>query len=444
MCSVPDVADALQNVLSTVANALGRKSGFVQRASKVTGALWVQTLVFTWLSKPQATLEEMAQTASLLGLPLSAQGVDARFTPQAARLLQQVLEQALGVLVQAEPVLTPLLQRFTGVYLYDSTVIALPDVLASLWQGCGGRVDQGSAAALKVQVVLDLLHGSVQGTLQAGRAQDKNAPTQAWNLPRGALKIADLGYFSVAVLAKLHTQGVFFLSRIQIGTKVALGDTFFDLVEVGARLRSQPGVLADLPVRLGAGQKLPCRLLAVRVPDKVAEERRRRLHYDAGRKGQAVSQARLSLADWNLFVTNAPAELLTLDEALVLVRARWQIELLFKLFKSAGGQVDVWRSHKPWRILCEVYAKLLALLVQHWLFLVSCWRFPDRSLVKARQTVARYALALAAAFACTPALRTALEALVRCLSRGCRVNTRKTKPNTCQLLAHPPPLGGLG
>lgn len=443
MCSVPDVADALQNVLSTVANALSRSSGFVQRASKVTGALWVQTLVFTWLSKPQATLEEMAQTASLLGLPLSAQGVDARFTPQAATLLQQVLEHALGVVVQANPVVTPLLQRFTGVYLYDSTVIALPDILASLWQGCGGRVEQGGAAALKVQMVLELLHGSVQGTLHPGRAQDRSAPSQHWTLPKGALKIADLGYFSVAVLAKLHAQEAFFLSRIQVGTKLALSTTFLDLVEVGDLLRHQQCQVADLPVRLGAAQKLPCRLLAVRVALKVAEERRRRLHYDAGRKGQTVSQARLALADWNLFVTNTPAALLTLDEALVLVRARWQIELLFKLFKSAGGQVDTWRSDKPWRILCEVYAKLLALLVQHWLFLVSCWRFPNRSLVKARQTVARYALAIASAFACGAALQTALETLVKCLNKGCRVNTRKTKPNTCQLLADPPPLGGL-
>ena len=42
---------------------------------------------------------------------------------------------------------------------------------------------------------------------------------------------------------------------------------------------------------------------------------------------------------------------------MVLLRVRWQIELLFKLFKS-HTQVDTWQSQKPWRILCEVYAKI--------------------------------------------------------------------------------------
>jgi IS4 transposase len=81
-----------------------------------------------------------------------------------------------------------------------------------------------------------------------------------------------------------------------------------------------------------------------------------------------------------------PPERLTLREALVLGRMRWQIELLFKLWKS-HGHVDESRSTKPWRILCEVYAKLLAMLVQHWVFLVSLWAYPDRSLPKAAQTV---------------------------------------------------------
>jgi hypothetical protein len=442
MCSIPNVAEALQTVLCEEATRLARSSGFVQRASKMSGALFVQTLVFTWLSKPQATLEEMAQTAATLGLSIRPQGLDERFSEQAARFLQQVLEAALGTLVALPACAVPLLARFAGVYLFDSTVLALPDVLAPLWKGCGGRVEQGSAAALKVQVVFDLLTGSLQGVLQPGRAQDKNAPTQTWDLPKGALKIADLGYFSVAVLARLHQESVFFLSRIQVGTKIALSAEFLDLVAMGRLLRQQNVSVVDLPVRLGARQKLPCRLLAVRVPPAVAEARRRKLHYEAGRKWQPVSKARLELADWNLFVTNVPEDHLSLDEALVLVRARWQIELLFKLWKSQG-QVDTWRTHNPWRILCEVYAKLLAQVVQHWLFLCSCWQFPERSLVKASQTVSRLALGLAAVFRCRQALEAMLGVLEQSLAGGARMNTRKTKPNTYQLLLNPPPLGGL-
>jgi hypothetical protein len=47
-------------------------------------------------------------------------------------------------------------------------------------------------------------------------------------------------------------------------------------------------------------------------------------------------------------------------------RLRWQIERLFRLWKE-HGHIDEWRSKKPWRILCEVYGKLAAMLIQQWL-----------------------------------------------------------------------------
>ena len=69
--------------------------------------------------------------------------------------------------------------------------------------------------------------------------------------------------------------------------------------------------------------------------------------------------------------------MLSLEEALVLARCRWQLELLWKLWKSYG-RIDESRSQNPWRVLCEIYAKLLGMLVQHWTLLASCWSQPDR------------------------------------------------------------------
>ena len=186
-------------------------------------------------------------------------------------------------------------------------------------------------------------------------------------------------------------------------------------------------------IRLGARHQFPARLLAQKVPQEVADQRRRRLREDARRKGKMVSASRLALAAWTIFVTNVPLEMVTIEEALVLARTRWQIELLFKLWKS-HGKVDELRSGKAWRILCEVYAKLLAMVVQHWLFLMSCWAYPNRSLMKAAQTVQNHALHLASAFADTAFFERALSTIERCLRAGCRLNRRKKAPNTYQLL----------
>jgi hypothetical protein len=139
------------------------------------------------------------------------------------------------------------------------------------------------------------------------------------------------------------------------------------------------------------------------------------------------------LAEWTILITNAPVSLLTIREALILARARWQIELLIKLWK-AHGHSDESRSGKPWRVMCEVLAKLLAMLVQHWILVVGCWSYPDRSLMKAAQTVRKLALTLALAFRATARLVEALTIIQACLAVGCRINKRKQEPHSYQLL----------
>jgi Transposase DDE domain len=429
--TIPQVARAMREVLTTTADAAAKATQFVHRTSPLGGATFSQTLVFGFLGNPQASLEELAQTAATLGVPITPQALDQRFTPPAAACLEQVLRAAITRIITADPVAIPLLERFTAVYVQDSSTIVLPDALTAVWQGCGGSTTSGTAAALKFQVRLDLRTGKLEGPqLQDGRASDRAAllPT---TLPGGSLWLADLGYWSLDTLQTLTQQQVCWLSRLQVQT--AIYDTTGQQWDLLALLAAAPAETVDLAVRLGEGHRLPARLLAVRVPQAVADERRRRLRAVARQKGRMVSARRLALAAWTMLVTNVPADRLTVREALVLGRARWQIELLFKLWKS-HGRVDESRSLKPWRILCEVYAKLLAMVVQHWLCLVSCWLYPHRSLTKAAQTVQKHALHLASAFRRLSALVTAMTIVQRCLTAGCRMNRRKKHPNTYQLL----------
>lgn len=450
MTTVAELATTLQTVLTTTADTLARKTGAVRRASKLGGAALVQTLVLGWLHQPAASLGQLAQMAGALGVGITPQGLDQRLTAQTADCLEGLVQVTVREVVAVQPVAVPILQRFAAVTVQDSSTVALPAALVDRWRGTGHGADPTAAAtaAVKLQVRCDLCTGRLEGPLlEAGRAQDRSAAFQSQDdapLPAKALRLADLGYFSLGVFAELTAQDVYFLSRLQVATAVFTDDPAGPgtRLAVVQRLRRQDLAPLDLPVRLGVDHQVPARLLAVRVPLAVAAARRRRLHAEARQKGQAVSQARLQWADWTVLVTNVPVSLLTVAEALVLVRARWQIELLFKLWKQ-HGLLDAWRSAKPWRILCEVYAKLLALVIQHWLLLVSCWERPDRSLVKAAQTVRSQVPLLASAFAGVLPLRLALEHLGRTIRRGCRQNTRTTAPNTYQLLLalDPLPLG---
>ena len=400
--------------------------------SKLGGAEFAQTLTFGWLSNPEATLEELAQTAASLGVTISPQGLDQRFTPAAAACLKGVLGAAIERMVCASsPTAIPMLQSFPAVYIQDSSLIKLPEQLAVVWRGCGGRSGLGQST-LKVEVRWELKGGCLTGPLlEDGRVNEHRSLIQAKPLPKGSLRIADLGYWSLSEMQAQSDAGVFWLSYLQCHTVVF--DQHQRRWNVVDLLQAQGSSRIELPVYLGVSVRLPARLLAVRVSQEVADRRRHYLHQRAQRLQKPVSRTALALANWTVIVTNLPAERLSLSEALVLIRIRWQVELLFKLWKSQG-QVDEWRSAKPWRILCEVYAKLLAMLIQHWLFLLSCWCSPDRSLTKAAQTVRRQALHLASSFAILEQLVNAIQIIQRCLSVGCRINKSRITPRAYQLL----------
>jgi hypothetical protein len=435
MTSLPQVAEAIQTVLTDVPEAVARATGYCQRRSKLTARAFVATVVLGWWLHPAATLEQLCQMAATLGLSLSPQGLDQRFGPAAAALLRERLERAVAQVLTADPVTTALLSRFPAVVLLDSTTVALPDALATVWPGCGGRVATNTQAALKITVQLDLVGGGLGGPeLNAGRTQDKSTTLQAAPIPAGGVRVQDQGFWSLPALRELAAAGGFFLTRLHQQTAVFAAD--------GARcgletwLPRHPEPTLDVPVMLGVEERLPVRLLAVRVPPAVADARRRKLHAAAKREGKTPSQRALALAAWTLLVTNLPAERLSVAEALVLARARWQVELLFKRWKS-GGRLAAWRSAKPARILCEVYAKLIALVLQHWLLLVGCWAFSDRSLAKAAQTVRDYALGVALALRDVDRLAAVLRRLRRCLAAGCKVGKRRRRPSAFQLLADP-------
>jgi hypothetical protein len=125
-----------------------------------------------------------------------------------------------------------------------------------------------------------------------------------------------------------------------------------------------------MPVELRVHHLL-VRYLALRVSAELANEWWRKLRAEANRKGQMDSPVRLALAEWTISVTHVPLHLSSVEEALMLARARWQNELLFKLWKQQE-QIDEWRSHKPWAIVYEVYAKLMGLVFRHWLLLFGC------------------------------------------------------------------------
>jgi hypothetical protein len=425
--TILQLSQILQQLLIEDANRIGRESGFIQRQRKLSGASFAQSLIFGWQANPQASLEELCQSARVCGVEISPQGMQERLNSlQANRFLQQLLCQGVSYLVRIHSERDDLLAPFTGVYIQDSSQIELPACLHTIWQGAGPE-----QATLKVHTVLDYQQGLFDLTLASGR--DHDCPLQTVALPAGSLRLADLGYFKVKVFEQLTEQGVWWVSRLP--ARVGIWQDMA-VIHLSDWLSRQDSDCIDQFVEITA-QRLPCRLLAMRVPSEVARERQKRVLEAATKRHSHLKPETLALCAWTVFVTNLPAEAFTPDEVLSLQRLRWQIELLFKLWKTDLA-IDKWRSQQPHQILSEVYAKLLLALIQHWLLLLGCWQQENRSLVKATQALRKQAFHILSALPHRELLLHTLLLILPTLVR-CTVQKRKARPAAFQLLGRASP-----
>lgn len=205
----------MQYILGEVADRAGWQTGMVQRSDAIfTGSRFVQTLVFGLGAKPRASLSDLTQMTAKLGVRVSSSALHQRFDREAASCLEQVLCAAVRQLIAVDPLVLPVLDRFSEVVVQDSTVITLPEVLAEVWAGCGGDPHAGNAA-LKLQLALDLRTGRLRGPhLHDGRESDRNA-TLHYDLPPSSVRIVDLGYWDLTLLAELLERGVYWFSRAQ-------------------------------------------------------------------------------------------------------------------------------------------------------------------------------------------------------------------------------------
>ncbi len=441
MSSIAHLAETLTQLLEEEANQLARESGFVQRQRCLSGADFAQTLIFGWLQDPEETLAGFTQIAERRAVTISASGWCQRFTPTAATFLQKLRERFTQARLAAKAAPVALLKRFSAVIVEDSSYLMVPPEVAAFFGG-GAEHAQSGQAQLKLFVRWDVLSGDVRGPLLTpGQQADSHSPFNAQELPAGSLYLAELGFFGLPRLIQCSQRGAggkrYYLMRLPIDT--ALYTRRGHRLELRGLLPAEPGASRELGVRLGQQARLPVRLILSRVPEEVAEPRRLRIRQEARERGQEPSERLLYLAGWTIVVSNVPRRRLSLPECLVVLTVRWQIECLFRLWKQEG-RIDEWRSRKCWRIVCELCAKLMAMLLQHWLIEVGCWQDPRRSLVKAAQVVRREANRVMVSL-WEGNLQPPLAGVLRCMGSGCRVEQRRQYPSTAQRLQGAPVLG---
>jgi Transposase DDE domain len=434
--SVSQLAKAIKSVFQSHADQAGVATGFIQRKREFTGATFAQTIILGQMQEGEIALSDLAQFARQVKVNVSAQAIDKRFNEKTALFFQELFNAACTQVVAADPVAIPLFKRFSEVIVEDSTTLSLPDELEETWQGCGDATGS-SKSAFKVQIRWDLLSGGLKGqALTDGRVPDTKSPLRLNRRQRRSIRIVDLGYFDTHQFQKEGEAEEYWISRLKVGGSLQIFDGAGNPLDLCEVLQTYAGCTSyECAIEVSATTRLPARLIAFPVPEEVAIKRRTSHERKAQKHSRKPSKKILDLCSWTLIITNIPAEELNHQEALILLRARWQIELLFKLWKQYA-QVDMSRSTKPWHLLCDFYAKLIGMIIVHWMMIVGCWSVPSRSMVKAAKAIRHQINLVARALAGRDDLIQVLQEITQGLDR-CRIDKRRKHPNTFQLLLDP-------
>lgn len=353
-------SDQLQMLLGELGEWLEEQSGFVKRRSKLDGKSLLQIMTLGALENGKASLENFCQVAQDLGLEISASGLHQRLNMEAVELLRQVCQLWIHQHM-SENKGCGVLMDFGAVRIVDSSRISLSPEQSDLFPG------SRNGATLKVQLAYEYHSGRIEALeVETGRSPDQTCRLAQDLSEAGDLVLFDLGYFDQKRFAELEENGVYFLSRLQSQVGLYESDNPDVKLNLLAELNALPHQLhaGERQLLMGRLAKVPVRVIYYRLPPDVVQERRRKARKDAKERGKTCSQQALDWLDWVIFISNAPEPFLNIEHVAIVYRLRWQIEIIFKVWKQEmdWGSMGNWRIE---RILCQFYARCLALLLFH-------------------------------------------------------------------------------
>jgi hypothetical protein len=347
-------------------NAEARETEFVERESKLSGHLFLTVFTFGLSIYGTPSLNDLVGLLNIVAphLEITRQGLHQRINEHAVAFFEKMLAWSISLelprrLTKEIQTLCPHFQR---IMILDSTSFQLPPALARYFRGSGGG---GSEAAVKILFGYDFKAGQFFYRLTDGVTHDHLSDCGfLQTIAAGDLEISDLGFFNIAAFAHMNANGAFYLSRLRPDVKVYKrrnGELEeFDLVRFAQKLRVSQ---AEIEVYLKKNEIIiKTRLIIAKVPDEVKAQRLRRLNHISRKKGQTTRKRVKILAGFNLYLTNVPATVLASEHVRTLYGIRWQIELIFKNWKSNFALAKV-TGKKPERIKCILYAKLLFIMI---------------------------------------------------------------------------------
>lgn len=303
---------------------------------------------------------------------ISKQGVDQRYTKESVKYVQSLIGNHLSHQIK-HSIDAGWFQHFKRVLIKDSTKFDVIGRLAELLPGFGGNA---SKAGVCIQYEFDIKAGEVSdlALTPANVPDNKNTSLTISKVRQGDLIIRDLGYSIIRCFKTIKEVGGYFISRLNvtIGVYERKENEFVELDFVKLHKTMKEGKIQRLEkqVFVGKEDKLPVRIIIELMPDVIVNKRLKKTNDYNKKKGSNTSDNYKIRACFNTYITNIENNILEVDAIVKIYKIRWQVELIFKAWKSIFG-IDNNNPMKYERLMCLLNIRLLLILINWDMFMLK-------------------------------------------------------------------------
>jgi len=357
---------------STHINSLAKKSGFLLRKSKLGGFQFLFSLVFAHHRGKQFSLLDMASYLFKdFKIKITKQSLHDRFTGKAVLFVKSCLDNLLAQKIQYQDDVNVLKSHFNRVRIKDSTKFSLPNSFSNKYKGYGGAL-HNSSSMISIQFEYDFLSGqSMDLRLTDGVKNDQSDAREfTHDIQEKDLFLRDLGYCTLNFLARVDAAKAYFVSRLAPKTHIYNSKTAEEPIDVKnylKKIKKYKLNYIEVAVYLGKKERLATRAV-ISLADKATYEKRvKKTSKHARSKGMQVSDTFKTRAKLNIMVTNVPVAFLKAENIRKIYSLRWQIELIFKVWKSQAT-IHEFSTGKIERFECQLYGKLIWIILNMSIF----------------------------------------------------------------------------
>ena len=350
-------------------NELAKRTGFMKRSRKLSPLSFTNALMFSIGNQANTSLTDLtADIYQHFDFDISKEALHKRFNDQAVQFFKELIKTQLShQFASSYP--EGIDTQFPFVKIKDSTRFSLPHFYGGSYPGFGNFSKKNGLMTLQYEY--DLASGMWENIEMGNITKNDQQVSKETigSLQEGGLYIRDLGYISPTYLHAVTEKGAYFLNRLPPQANIYTSeDEEVDWKSIHRKFNKTGVKSMEMNVLIYRGHKIPCRLIIERLTDQQYKNRLERAKNVAKSRNIGISDDHKRRCRYNAFITNIKQETLPIEKIRKTYGLRWQVELVFKTWKSFF-EINKLKRIKKERLECQLLAKLLWILLNWQLFM---------------------------------------------------------------------------